>query len=275
MTMLRLEWARPLNQRWDILFGASYVHCSNAHVAVPNVGANIGSLSLGFSYHQKPLTRTSVREVGAFSVFRSSWHPLLQSHFGLQEFPGTAQPTNGPRYFIYGASLGLERINERPLPNNKTKRSLKGKYTLGLTAQYYQSYHDYILSQELFASKDATRKSWNIVAFGQYEWMFGRIGLFVQAGANLYAPALQALAETPNYRKYGFIHKHVCGKLGYKYYMAKPEHQLSKRDKGNPLFVPYIYVAVKTNGGTADFLEIGLGTSLCPARKGQIVRDLY
>ncbi len=255
MTLVKVEMSRPLAKKFRYHIGASFMHCSNAHVDVPNIGANLIAAHVGFSFSNQPsLLKREFKKVNALRI-KSPWTAGLQNIFGLHEFKGTIRPVDGPKYFVYGASAFTSK-----------SFNAKGKMTLGLNYHYYTAYHDYALSQELFGSDDdIKKKSQNLVLFAGYEWNYGHIAFFVQGGINLYDPFLHELNKVWDLPKSSFINLYTANKIGYKIYA------FSQNGKDNTMqraFNPYIATAVKTNGGTADFLEFGIGTEIrCAKRK--------
>lgn len=246
MTMLRLEMSRPLTKKMRYNIGLSYTHCSDAHIAVPNIGANLLAITAGISFCKQPegLMLYSARK--RLHEGAQKWSMGSHLIFGIHEFPGTIRPVDGPKYFVYGTSIYATKQLTR-----------KGLMTLGLNYHYYTAYHDYILSQEIYPPNvDAKKKSQNLVMYLGYEWNYGRFSFIIQGGINLYDPFLRALNEVPDLPKHGPLHQYTANKIGYKYYL------LNKHKMENSPVRPYVTVAVKTNGGTADFLEFGLGLEL-------------
>lgn len=248
MTLAKVEMSRPLAKKFRYHIGASFMHCSNAHVDVPNIGANLLAVHLGFSYSDKPEYLNKHRDKK--SIYNpSSWKAGVQSILGIHEFKGTIRPVDGPKYFVYGASAFTSK-----------SFNAKGKLTLGLNYHYYTAYHDYALSQELFGSDDdIKKKSQNLVLFAGYEWNYGHIALFVQGGINLYDPFLHELNKVWDLPKSSFINLYTANKMGYKVYAFSQNGNAEMKQR---TMNPYLSMAVKTNGGTADFLEFGIGTEI-------------
>ncbi|MFN0033234.1 MAG: hypothetical protein ACKVOR_13820, partial [Flavobacteriales bacterium] len=113
---------------------------------------------------------------------------------------------------------------------------------------YYPYMHDYIISQELFDASLAKRNAQTVVVFAGFEWEFGRFSFFVQAGVNVFSPFIKELNEVWDLPKQGTLNLWTSNKLGYRYYFYCP-----------PIGRLFIQAAVKANGGTADFLELGVG----------------
>jgi hypothetical protein len=244
MTMIAAEYNYCAGKHWMLKTGFSFLHCSGAHMTVPNIGANLPAFTAGICYctsHEcagKNLPREIVKTDQRFAG--------LQMITGFHEFPGTVRPTDGPRYRVYG--LGLYA--------GKSFRAHQ-KLSAGLNVHYYTAYADYIQSQELINSNTFRRRdAMNLVSYIGYEWTYGRFAFFVQAGINLYDPTLWALNEVWDLPKHGWLHQYTANKIGYRMYTQQQFGTATSAIR------PYVQMAVKTNGGTADFLELAIGVDL-------------
>ncbi len=241
MTMARVEMSRPLFEKFRYSIGLSFTHCSNSHIAVPNIGANIIAVNAGVSFcsKQNELNKKHIssREISMQAQWKISLHSIL----GFHEAIGTIRPVDGPRYPVYGVGVFAQRLNGRG-------RS----FLFGINYHYYPYMHDYIISQELFDADDAKKKAQSLVAFIGYEWQFNRFALFIQAGVNVYSPFIQQLNEVWDLPKQGFINLWTSNKLGYRYYLLNEKNKVR----------PFVHIAVKAIGGTADFFETGIGVAI-------------
>jgi len=234
----------PVGEKFRLTAGLSGTHSSDFHLRVPNIGANIVALSVGISYCNKRKWLDQIvepKEIVAPTI--SKWKCGFHGILGFHEFQGTIEPKGGPVYPVYGVSLFASKSS-----------GLRDRIGVGINAQYYTAFHDYIIGQELF-SDDADER-WNasnLVLFVQYEWMLGHFAMQFQLGVNLHAPFYHALNQVWDLPKNGFINEWTASKLGYRYYLLNP---LAARFPGRSAFVG---VAIKTNGGTADFLETSVG----------------
>ena len=241
MTMISAEYNYRISSHWLISGGASFMHCSGAHLTVPNIGANLPALTAGLCYDphgvktKAHLKKIVVKERNTFAG--------IQFISGFHEFPGTIRPADGPRYQVYGVALHA----------GKSFRA-HSKISLGFNAHYYTAYADYLHSQELLNSNSFRKKDpVNLVCYAGYEWNFGRVAFFLQGGFNLYDPVLRALNKVWDLPKHGWLHEYTAQKIGYRIYA----HSQFAATPHN--FQPFIHIAVKTNGGTADFLELAVG----------------
>ncbi len=245
MTMFRFEMSRPFAGKFRYAIGVSFTHCSDAHIAVPNIGANLLSVHAGLSFCNQPSLLINQNARKAKQKIHDLWKPGAEFIFGLHEFQGTTRPIDGPMHFIYGESVFVSH----QFTSCRT-------FSIGLNHYYYTSYLDYMSSQELFPQGTNLRsKAHQVVLFTGYEWHFGKISFFVQAGVSLYNPFIEAMNKVWDLPKHGLLYSYTSNKIGYRI------HFLSDAVQNKIAFDPYFHLAVKTNGGTADFLEFALGAS--------------
>jgi hypothetical protein len=251
MSLLRIEFSKPLCKTLRYSLGISLMHCSDAHIAVPNVGANLVAFSAGISFCKYPDLIKTESERPKQDVIKNSWNLNVQSLFGVHEFSGTTRPTDGPRYFVYGESIAWSR---RMRPGRR--------FALGVNHYYYTAYLEYAKSQELFADRgDLKSIAHTFIIYSGYEWRYGPFDLFVQAGINVYNPFNRALNQVWDLPKHGSLYLLTSNKIGYRW------RPFSSNKKEMHRVDPSISIAVKTNGGTADFLEFGLCLDIFSAKK--------
>ena len=81
MTMARVEMSRPLSEKFRYSIGLSFTHCSNSHIAVPNIGANIIAVNAGVSFcsNQKELNKKHIysKEISIRPRWGISLHGIL------------------------------------------------------------------------------------------------------------------------------------------------------------------------------------------------------
>ncbi len=251
MSVLRLDMSHRLAKKMWCTIGFSYTHCSNAHIAVPNIGANIASINVGLTFINRDAelrlnrldSHTATTNQLKLAVrSKPRWAYNVHTVLGFQEAIGTTKPVDGPRYPVYGVGAFASWMkNER------------AKILFGFNYHYYPFYHDFIVSQELFSGNvDANKKAQTMVAFVGAEWTFNRLALFAQMGLNVYNPFMREIDskwDLPNQR---FFNVWTSNKLGYRFYFGRNEGQ----------WIPFIHIAVKTNGGTADFFETAIGINI-------------
>lgn len=239
MSMAKFEMSRRLSASMRYSVGGSFTHCSNAHVAVPNIGANIIAFYAGLSWCKRPMDPDYRLKPEHCYGLKRDWAFGMYGITGFQETPGAIKPVNGPTYPVYG--MGVQAVYHSQIGRD---------FQAGINYAYYPMYREYIVSQELFGDNvNEFSKAQTCVLFLGYEWRYTRLALFVQAGINLYNPFIREMNKVWDLPKHGFLYQWTSNKLGYRYYLRKDVKS----------FQPFIQLAVKANGGTADFLETGVG----------------
>jgi Lipid A 3-O-deacylase (PagL) len=229
----------PLGHQLRLTTGISLTHCSNFHLAVPNIGANLVALGVGLSWTSDVNRLNQTHQIAVCPQQLRGWRPGAHLLLGVHEFQGTIRPYGGPIYPVYGFSV----FARRELPGLDA-------VSVGINAHYYTAFHDYTISQQLDnAEGDVYAR--NIVVYAQYEWMWGHFGVVMQGGLNVYAPFYQGFSKTWDLPKKGWVNLWTANKVGYRYYFQlRPEHRDRRVFAG---------LSLKANGGTADFLESSLG----------------
>jgi hypothetical protein len=228
----RVDW--QLSQVIGLNTGINFTHYSNSHVAVPNIGANVVSGSLGvrasLAGRQAPVGKVQR------PLIAGKWRPGVRIGYGWHEFPGTIEPKDGPTYAVYNASLFASKADQK-----------SAFWQVGLTYTYYPAFRNYIINQQLFSNLDGlSSKASTVILYGSRQWSFGRVNGFAELGVNLHAPFMRALNEVWDLAKTRDLNLLVTGKLGFRYEIFELKNSPSRL---------YVGLAVKSNGGTADYLE--------------------
>ena len=237
-----------MHDSWQLRLGGSFYHYSNSHVAVPNIGANVFSGFLGLRYAPNGLPESLTKaERIAKRQQPTNWRPMVRVRLGLHEFPGTITPRDGPLYKVGGLTVGMITTSES-----------RARWSFGLTYDYYEGYATYLVSQQLF--DDVENVNWlssSLAVFAGREWCFGRTHFFTELSGKFYSPIQKALKEVWDLPKGSSYSPYVDARIGYRYYII-PRKKAWHEVRG----APNIGVAIKTNGGAADFLEFSLGYTL-------------
>ncbi len=219
---------------------ASYWHSSNAHTALPNVGMNTPMLVLGFEhfFYIEDIYIVDTTHV-PFSL-PAQWGMIARIGLGRNEAGGTVRPTNGSKYHKQVIALGASY-------------RYKTIHRLSFTVE---AYHDqaYALWNETMQWSQNRRflGASVLMCMVGHEFIFGHVGVVIQAGVNVYNPTLDKLigeVERPTFSNK--LKRYVPGRFAVRYYVNKDETNLGSL---------FLQAAVKSNMGQADFLELGLGT---------------
>jgi hypothetical protein len=237
ITFLSEDLNYQLNKSLKINVGISAFHSSDGHYQLPNLGANVPSVNVGLSYLCSPATNfykhDSIRKPN------KKWVLNFFVGYGRHEFGSSTKPTGGPKYPVFHGAIFA------------TKRYKKiSSFQTGLSYSYYTDYYDYIINQEVFNSKQHLKAS-VITAFLGNEFIIGKFGLIAQSGINFYTPFLEKINQSNNVKNYTSIY--ISNKIGIQYYFLNPT------DK--PKYNAYIGLYMKANFGTADYAQIGVGST--------------
>jgi hypothetical protein len=226
--------------RHAIALQASYWHSSNAHTALPNVGMNTPMLMLSierFFYIEDVYVIDTTHKP---MQLPSQWGMALRYGWGRNEAGGTVRPTNGGKYAKHLGSIAISR-----------RYSTIHRATLSLEAYYDEAYA--LWNETMQWSRDRrTLGASVLMCMLGHEFIYGRFGLITQVGINIHNPTLDRLigeVERPNAAN--ILKRYIPGRFAMRYYLSKDEEAWNS---------PFIQIAVKSNMGQADFMEVGFGT---------------
>jgi hypothetical protein len=219
---------------------ASYWHSSNAHTVLPNVGMNTPMLMLSFErffyIEDIYIIDTNHRRFQLAPQFGLQLYGAL----GLNEAGGTIRPTNGAKYNKYLLSLG-----------GSYRYKTIHRVSLTLDAYYDEAYALWNETMQWSSDRPVLGASAVMLLLG-HEFIYDRFGLVIQGGVNVYNPTLgQLIGKVESPSTSNRIKRYVPGRFALRYYVNKDEHN------DGSLF---IQIAVKSNMGQADFMEIGIGS---------------
>lgn len=225
-----------VSPKFTIYGRVAFIHFSNGHYSVPNIGANIisGVFSIKYNLYSSDLT-CQTHEVKPTD---KKWLINLDLGLGMHEIEGTVLPSGGPKYPVYfGSIYTSKRIKNKAL------------FSVGFNLNYFTAFHDQIINQQIFED-NAKAKSYKGVVFVGYEWLFGRMGFILQPGINVYYPFRKQLIEKE------LIHKRSIDLLntnyvGFKFY--------TRSTRETTRYNPFIGFGLRTIGGKADFIETRIG----------------
>lgn len=233
------DLVRFVSSKCAIKAGISFFHFSNGHYQLPNIGMNIPCFNVGIKYLPEGMPVKFIDK----KIEQYDNKILFNMRFGLgwHEFGYATYPTGGARYPVYLATV---YASKRITPVNNLQ--------LGLFLNYYTSFYDFIVSQELFASNQHLNSAVVSVFIG-HEFIAGHFGFIAEAGINLYNPFhrkfVRLYQDKPDFTS--ILKTWSSNKLGIQYYPFSPEK--SSKHK------LYIGAYIKANLGQADFVEYGVG----------------
>lgn len=215
--------------------GGGFHHASNAHTTLPNVGLNMPNVRIGAGYYvqrperdQKPLMDTLSKR----------WQFGLRLGLGYNELGETTSPSNGPNYLIYSVAPYLE-----------TRLNRASRIRFGLEAYYNRGYRDFLVLRE----DDAGFSDVLVLSpFTGVEYLYGRLGMYIQVGVNAYRPAHKTwIEESGEFTTVAKIKTRVSGRFGVHWHLRQPYRSL----KWNS----YLGVHIKSNLLQADYMDVTWG----------------
>lgn len=171
MVSLNFMWKYNLYKNTQMTFGLSAFHYSNGHTQLPNVGINLIVAHLGFQFD-----KVEERKFWEMPIVKQKLSYTIKFGLGRHEFGATEKAVGGPKYNSYHLSAWINK----PYGNIHL-------WQTGITAAYYQSFYDYIVSQEIYTRNQQLNACTGLI-FAGHEFVFGKWSLMTQLGIYLYNP---------------------------------------------------------------------------------------
>lgn len=235
-----------LSDKYDIRLGAGYLHSSNGHTKLPNMGLNSAQVSLAYRWKLKPLeSKKRYQKTRVLDTIKTKRYLFynLRTGLGSHEYGGKAKPIGGHNKPVYSLAASVGILFHKHI-----------KVRTGFTYRFYQHYYDRIKDYE--DSDLADHLVWNssnIYFHLGCEFLVGHFGLDVEGGLNLFKPNFKnyysEFASTDK-MKYQ-LKKHFVSRMGLNFYFINT----NKMPKNNF----FIGANINANFGQADFSEFSFG----------------
>ncbi len=224
--------------------GLGYLHNSNGHIQLPNLGLNSATASISaqlFTDNTKP----HLHYPEDANTIDHTLHYFIQSKngIGLQELGGKTGPAGTPKKGVYTFSMAGGVVFNQHI-----------KVRMGLAYRYYKQYHDYIIK-----TNDSTyiaHPDWNasnVFVHVGCEFLITHFSIDIEEGINLYKPFYKTF-----YKRFESgpsidytLKSLITGHLALNYYLFN----MAKNPKNNI----FIGANINANMGQADFSEISFG----------------
>lgn len=221
-SLLSSDLRYHINEHWDVQGGISFTHMSAAKFRLPNLGINLLGAHIGFRYF--PNTSNPPKIMRKMPVLKN--RILFQMRQGIALTTGESAGSAATPVYISSISL--------------SKRYwAKNKVLIGLDYAYHQYVYDFMRLQALEPGKEHSR-AWNAGIYGAHEFLYGRVGLYMQLGVYV---RQTLLSKAPIYQR-----------LGMNWYLIQREKGLVKEMT--------ISTLLKTHYATAELAELGIGIGL-------------
>ncbi|MCQ2960537.1 MAG: acyloxyacyl hydrolase [Bacteroidales bacterium] len=226
-------WFQFLPQ-WKIETGTSFIHFSNGHTHIPNIGLNDFTAKIGVIYSPGSLQGIALKEK-ELPKTDTTWKKSISVSLGRHELAYSTDPTDGPSYNIYkiyaGMAKRLTNINE---------------IQLGASVSYYESFHTFIHLTEYYNHLQYLASTVWTLHVG-HEFLIKRFGLVTDLGIKVIDPFYRSYFLD---REWSLWHKAIFApRAGFKFYPIWNSFASQKLALG---------MFIKTNCGQADFVEFSL-----------------
>lgn len=221
--------------QWRLEAAASFLHFSNGHTSIPNVGLNDMTAKIGVTY--KPGAMTNMRlPRRRLPEKDTTLKRTISLSLGRHELAMSEYPADGPNYSVYklyvGVAKRLSNINE---------------LQIGLSSTYYEGFHTFIHLTDYYEHLQRLRSTVWTVHVG-HEFLINRFGFVTDLGIKVLDPFYRDYFLDNDWKSQW--HKALFApKLGFKFYPIWNSFAKQKLALG---------MYIKTNGGQADFVEYSL-----------------
>lgn len=217
-TMIQSGVRYPLNKYWSAQAGIHFYHLSNAAARSPNYGINTFGIHVGMNYH--PNGMVTHIEKQKLRRHRNSLNLCVLNSIAFAE----DKTPDGPLYPVYTGSLSIHKMIR-----NKSRILLGGDaiYNWRTRATIHNALQ---MRGPIFLSP------WQFTAFAGHEFLFGRVGVPLIAGAYLNRP----VGGEKMYQK-----------LGLMYHFYHPH--------GGTFKDAHLSLMLKTHLVQAQYAELGFG----------------
>lgn len=211
-----------LSQRLFLKAGIYIQHISSGSFRKPNLGINTTGASLGLTYFPARYALPKVQH----ELPPLSQRYLVQAKYGMSLV--SANTPGGPLYPVY---IGTAYISRRWRNTHKL--------FAGIDYSYHQNIHAYLRDNNLQPGNEKTASAKSALV-GGIEFLLGRVGISLQAGAYIH----KAWGQSAD----------VYEKVSGHYYLVQHEH--------GPIKELFVYTSLKTHLNVAEMGEMGLGIGL-------------
>lgn len=228
----------------DLNLGFSFIHHSNGHTQMPNLGLNSLLFSFSSRIYLDPIEANNKDKYETPELKRTKQYFVnARLGMGLHEFGGPDSETGGVKRAVNVFSVGLGTIYKQVV-----------KLRLGVTYRFYQQYYNYIENYQPDELKDhPAYYASNLLVYVGGELLLGHVGLDAELGINLMKPFYsyhqELYGNDEGFKKW--LKSTLSTRLGLKFYL--------NNTSDNPKNNFYIGGHINANFSQADFSELSIG----------------
>jgi len=180
-TQFRFSATVPTGQYWKWELAAAFTHFSNGGYELPNLGMNFPGVYTGWVYAPEGNKNYSAGAISNKQIDRK-WGWTLQAGFAKLEYG----VLDGPKYAQWSASAAITRYLHR-----------YNRMGMGMEVEQHEGLEAWILANGNLSSLGATRSG----IFLSDEFLYGPLGIYVQAGYHVGLPDMNAVLISRNFNK--------------------------------------------------------------------------
>ncbi len=224
--------------------GGGFIHHSNGHTQLPNLGLNSLLFSVSSRFYLKPLNDQQFNGLKKPQKKHSrDYFISARTGLGYHELGGAKGSIDHEKRIVQSFSLSSGIIFNKLI-----------KVSVGVTYRFYQQYYNYLSLYQLteMSGSDFWNSS-NIFIFLGCELFIGHTSMDAELGVNLFKPFYEEFNrefEDDSELSY-MLKKTFATRLGLKLYLVNTNK--------NPRNNIYVGGHINANFGQADFSEVSIG----------------
>ena len=233
-----------LTRHFTINLGAGYIHHSNGHTQLPNLGLNSFLASISSTVYLSPLTDYHMKNYDKPKPPKTRQYFIeFRSGLGMHEMGGPNSVVEKIKKGVFSITAGGGIIFKRMI-----------KVKAGIMYRYYHHYYNYITQIDAGDYGGApVLNSSSLTIYVGSEFLLGHVGMDVEIGVNIYKPFYKEHSQMfEDDNSFSYTLKRIfTSRLGLKLYALST----SKNPRNNV----FLGVHINANMGQADFSELSFG----------------
>ena len=216
--------------------GVSFLHFSNGHTSIPNIGLNDVTVKLGVIYRPGSLVGLETKKRVAIKP-DSIWRKSIAIALGRHELAYSTYPVDGPTYNIYKVSGYV----------TKQFRTIH-EFQLGFSVAFFDSYYSFIKYEDYYKHFKPVLSTQTSLHIG-HEFLLQKFGFVTELGIKILDPFYRDEFMKNEVGFNQFTKNYLSSRVGFKYY------PFTKAFAGEKIAIGMF---IKTNFAQADFVEYNL-----------------